>query len=177
MMNIETLKYPIGKPTIPALIESTHIQRWIQDIKQFPLQVNKEVTPLTDNELSYKYRPDGWTIKQVVGHCIDSHMNSIIRFKSALTENHPVIKPYEEADWAELSDTLNFSIQSSTTLLAGIHQRWVFLLEQLDEAQLKRAYIHPDGNELVTLKEGLAIYAWHCNHHLQHIINAKAFKY
>ena len=176
-MNIETLKYPIGKPMIPALIESTHIQRWIQDIKQFPLQVNKEVTPLTDNELSYKYRPDGWTIKQVVGHCIDSHMNSIIRFKSALTENHPVIKPYEEADWAELSDTLNFSIQSSTTLLAGIHQRWVFLLEQLDEAQLKRAYIHPDGNELVTLKEGLAIYAWHCNHHLQHIINAKAFKY
>ena len=176
-MNTETLKYPIGKPMIPALIESTHIQRWIQDIKQFPLQVNKEDTPLTDNELSYKYRPDGWTIKQVVGHCIDSHMNSIIRFKSALTENHPVIKPYEEADWAELSDTLNFSIQSSTTLLAGIHQRWVFLLEQLDEAQLKRAYIHPDGNELVTLKEGLAIYAWHCNHHLQHIINAKAFKY
>ena len=95
-MNIETLKYPIGKPMIPDLIESTHIQRWIQDIKQFPFQVNKEVTSLTDNELGYKYRPDGWTIKQVVGHCIDSHMNSVIRFKSALTEDHPIIKPYED---------------------------------------------------------------------------------
>jgi len=176
-MNIETLKYPIGKPMIPALIESTHIQRWIQDIKQFPLQVNKEVTPLTDNELGYKYRPDGWTIKQVVGHCIDSHMNSVIRFKSALTEDHPIIKPYEEAKWAELTDTLSFSIQSSITLLSGIHQRWVFLLEHLEDSQLKRAYVHPDGNELVTLQEGLATYAWHCKHHLQHIINAKAFKY
>ena len=176
-MDTETLKYPIGKPKIPALIEPTHIQRWIQDIKQFPSHVIKEVTSLTDNELGYKYRPDGWTIQQVVGHCIDSHMNSIIRFKSALTEDNPIIKPYEEAHWAELTDTLNFSIQSSTTLLAGIHQRWVFLLEQLDASQLKRAYVHPDGNERVTLQEGLAIYAWHCNHHLQHIINAKAFKY
>ena len=132
---------------------------------------------LTDTELCYKYRPEGWTIQQVVGHCIDSHMNSIIRFKLALTEDNPTIKPYDEAPWAELSDTLNFSVKSATTLLAGIHQRWVFLLEQLETAQLKRAYLHPEGNELVTLEEGLAIYAWHCNHHLQHIINAKAFKY
>ncbi|MDA9056673.1 putative metal-dependent hydrolase [Flavobacteriaceae bacterium] len=176
-MNLEALKYPIGKPKIPANIEPAHIQDWIQAIQQFPSLVAKEVTHLTDKELRYKYRPEGWTIQQVVGHCVDSHMNSIIRFKLALTEDTPTIKPYDEAPWAELTDTVNYSIQSSTALLAGIHQRWVFLLEQLDDSQLKRTYLHPEGNELVTLEEGLAIYAWHCNHHLQHIINAKAFKY
>ena len=176
-MDLETLKYPIGKPKIPTKIEAAHIQDWIQTIQQFPSLVAKEVTHLTDKERRYKYRPEGWTIQQVVGHCIDSHMNSIIRFKLALTEDSPTIKPYIEANWAELTDTLNYSIQSSTTLLAGIHQRWVFLLEQLDDSQLKRTYLHPEGNELVSLKEGLAIYAWHCNHHLQHIINAKVFKY
>ncbi len=176
-MDIEALKYPIGKPQIPDLIESTHIKTWLDDIKQFPVRVIKEVTPLTDKELNYKYRPDGWTIQQVVGHCVDSHMNSIIRFKLALTENNPTIKPYEEAQWAELTDTINFGIKSATTLLAGIHQRWVFLLDKLDSTQLKKTYIHPDGNELVSLEQSIAIYAWHCNHHLQHIINAKAFKY
>ena len=176
-MDIETLKYPIGKPKTPTKIEPSHIEGWIQSIRQFPSLVTKEVTSLTDKELRYKYRPEGWTIQQVVGHCIDSHMNSIIRFKLALTEDNPTIKPYDEATWAELSDTVNYSIQSSIKLLAGIHQRWVFLLEQLETPQLQRTYMHPEGNECVSLHESLAIYAWHCNHHLQHIINAKAFKY
>ena len=176
-MDIETLKYPIGKPNFPNIIEQEHINAWIQDIKQFPSLVTKEVSSLTANELNYKYRPDGWTIQQVVGHCIDSHMNSIVRFKLALTEHNPTIRPYEEAQWAELSDTVNYSIKSATALLVGIHQRWVFLLEQLETSQLLRTYIHPDGNECISLQESLAIYAWHCTHHLQHIINAKAFKY
>ena len=96
-MDIEALKYPIGKPKIPAKIEPAHIQDWIQAIQQFPSLVAKEVTHLTDKELRYKYRPEGWTIQQVVGHCVDSHMNSIIRFKLALTEDTPTIKPYDEA--------------------------------------------------------------------------------
>ena len=176
-MDLETLKYPIGKPKIPTKIEPTHMEGWIQSIQQFPSLVSKEVMHLTAKELRYKYRPEGWTIQQVVGHCIDSHMNSVIRFKLALTEDTPSIKPYEEAAWAELTDTLNYSIQSSTILLAGIHQRWVFLLEQLNDSQLKRAYLHPEGKERVSLEQALGIYAWHCNHHLQHIINAKVFKY
>ena len=176
-MDLETLKYPIGKPKIPNKIEPGHIEAWIQSIRQFPSLITKEVTPLTDKELRYKYRPEGWTIQQVVGHCIDSHMNSMIRFKLALTEDTPRIKPYEEAAWAELTDTLNYSIQSATKLLAGIHERWVFLLEQLETSQLQRTYMHPEGNECISLNESLAIYAWHCKHHLQHIINAKAFKY
>ena len=176
-MDIETLKYPIGKLKIPPKIEPSHIESWIQSIRQFPSLVTKEVIPLTDKELRYKYRPEGWTIQQVVGHCIDSHMNSITRFKLALTEDNPVIKPYEEAQWATLNDTVDYGIQSSTKLLAGIHQRWVFLLEQLETLQLQRTYIHPEGNECISLQESLAIYAWHCNHHLQHIINAKVFKY
>ena len=176
-MDTETLKYPIGKPKTPTKIEPTHIERWIQAIRVFPSLVTKEVTPLTDKELQYKYRLEGWTIQQVVGHCIDSHMNSMIRFKLALTEDNPTIKPYDEARWASLNDTVNYSIQNSTKLLSGIHQRWVFLLEQLETLQLQRTYIHPEGNERVSLQESLAIYAWDCNHHLQHIINAKAFKY
>lgn len=176
-MDIETLKYPIGKSNIPTKIEPSDIENWIQSIRQFPMLVTKEVTSLTDKELRYKYRPEGWTIQQVVGHCIDSHMNSITRFKLALTEDNPTIKPYEEAQWAALNETVNYSIESSIKLLSGIHQRWVFLLEQLESLQLQRTYIHPDGNEHISLQESLAIYAWHCNHHLQHIINAKAFKY
>ena len=176
-MNTETLKYPIGKPKLPAKIEPANIENWIQSIRQFPSLVTKEVAPLTDKELQYKYRPEGWTIQQVVGHCIDSHMNSIVRFKLALTEDNPTIKPYKEAHCATLNDTVNYSIQNSTMLLAAIHNRWVFLLEQLESVQLQRTYIHPDGNECVSLQESLAINAWHCNHHLQHIINAKAFKY
>ena len=176
-MDTETLKYPIGKPKTPTKIEPTQIESWIQAIRVFPSLVTKEVTPLTDKELQYKYRPEGWTIQQVVGHCIDSHMNSMIRFKLTLTEDNPTIKPYDEARWATLNDTVNYSIQDATKLLSGIHQRWVFLLEQLETLQLQRTYVHPESNARVSLQESLAIYAWHCNHHLQHIINAKAFKY
>ena len=176
-MDIETLKYPIGKPKTPTKIEPTQIESWIQAIRVFPALVTKEVTPLTDKELQYKYRLEGWTIQQVVGHCIDSHMNSMIRFKLTLTEDNPTIKPYDEARWATLNDTVNYSIQDATKLLSGIHQRWVFLLEQLETLQLQRTYVHPESNARVSLQESLAIYAWHCNHHLQHIINAKAFKY
>ena len=176
-INIEKLKYPIGSYQIPNVIEEVHLQKWIQIITDFPKKVHSQVANLTSNELHYKYRPKGWTIQQVVNHCIDSHMNSVIRFKLALTEHNPVIRPYQEAKWAELPDTIINDIKESVLLLSSIHKRWVLLLNSLTMLDFDKTFVHPEGNECITLKENLCIYAWHCQHHLQHIINAKSYKY
>lgn len=124
-----------------------------------------------------KYRPNGWNIQQITAHCLDSHINSYIRFKLALTEENPIIKPYNEVQWANLHDSLDYKITDILQLIVLIHKRWVFLLKGLTDKQFMRTFIHPDENESVTLKDNLSIYAWHCNHHLQHIINAKKFQY
>lgn len=174
-MKIEKLKYPIGKPNYDE--NNLTIKNWINIIKDFPIKVANEVIHLTKTELNYTYRPKGWNIKQLVGHCIDSHINSVIRFKLTLTEENPIIKPYKEAKWANLNDTINYDIKSNIELLKAIHQRWVFLLERLTKEDLNRTFIHPEGNEKIALKENLCIYAWHCEHHLQHILNAKKYKY
>lgn len=176
-MTIEQLKYPIGTFQIPEVITSQHIQDWIQIIADFPKMIADEVLALSAKELTYRYRPEGWNIQQVVNHCIDSHMNSVIRFKLALTEDNPTIRPYQEDQWALLSDTLTYPIEESVQLLNGIHARWVYLLSQMNEKQFLKTFVHPDGNEIVSLKENLCIYAWHCQHHLQHIKNARKFNY
>ncbi len=172
-MNTEKLKYPIGKFNEPTNITSKEVKKWINIIKTFPDKLKTEIATLSTVELNYKYRPDGWNIKQIVGHCLDSHTNSIIRFKLALTEENPLIRPYNESEWAKLVDTLFYDIQENLELLSLTHKRWIFLLESLTDKQLNRTFIHPDGNEIVTLKLNIAIYAWHCEHHLQHVINAK----
>ena len=177
MRNIEDLKYPIGQFTVPEEISNTDIEKWIDTIEKFPQQIATEVSKLSDEELLYKYRPNGWSIKQVLNHCIDSHTNSVMRFKLALTEENPVIRPYDEAAWAELSDTLDYKIEDSISLLKQVHQRWVFLLKSITPEHLNRTFIHPDGNDIISLKENLGIYAWHCQHHLHHIINAKKMKF
>lgn len=174
-MNLEKLKYPIGKPNYDE--NNLSIKNWIDTLKNFPKKVANEVIHLSKTELNYKYRPEGWNIKQIVGHCVDSHLNSVIRFKLALTEDNPVIRPYEEAKWANLSDTITYDVKANIDLLKAIHQRWVFFLESLTELDLNRTFIHPNGNEVVSLKENLCIYAWHCEHHLQHILNAKKYKH
>jgi hypothetical protein len=176
-MNLEELKYPIGKLKYLKVIEKSHIKEWINTIKDFPYYIKNELSGLNSKELNYKYRPNGWTIQQVVCHCIDSHLNSFIRFKLALTEDIPIIRLYVEDKWAELPDTTDYDIYEAIIFLTALHKRWVFLLESLNEEQLNKTFIHPDGNEIISLKENLCIYAWHCKHHLQHIINAKKFKY
>lgn len=177
MHNTEDLKYPIGKLDFPDLITKDNISEWIQTLEEFPNQVETELQDLKDKELEFCYRPDGWNIKQVINHCIDSHMNSMIRFKLALTENNPTIRPYEEAKWADLSDTKSYDIKESLVLLKSLHKRWTFFLKDLGEDEFKRTFIHPDGNETISLEENLCIYDWHCKHHLQHIINAKKHQF
>jgi len=175
--NLEQLKYPVGKVIIPKLINEQLIEECKAVIEIFPKNVRNEVVGLSKEELSYRYRPEGWNIQQVVNHCIDSHMNSIIRFKLALTEKNPTIRPYEEQLWAELPDTLNYPIEKSLTLLEMVHDRWSFLLQHMSNDDFDRTFIHPAGNEQLSLKENLCIYAWHCEHHFQHIINAKKFQF
>ncbi len=177
MKDMELLKYPVGGINYPEPITQNNLEEWIQIITEFPSLVEKEVIDLNSSELNFKYRPDGWNIKQVVNHCIDSHLNSFVRFKLALTEDNPTIRPYEEGLWAELPDTLEYDLKESLQLLKSLHKRWVFLLKNLEIKDFKKTFIHPDGNESISLEENLCIYAWHCQHHLQHIINAKKFQY
>ncbi len=176
-MNIEQLKFPIGKLNYNRLAEKSTIKEWIHIIENFPDMLANEINNLSEHELNYKYRPNGWTIKQVVAHCLDSHTNSVFRFKVTLTENNPVIKPYDEAAWAKLIDTTDYDIDNLLQGLYHLHKRWAFLLHRLDDKQLNRTFFHPESNETINLKENIYIYAWHSKHHLQHIINAKKFTY
>lgn len=167
--NIEDLKYPIGKFNKPETISEGDIKTWITDIEQFPNRLNKLVPYLSESELNYQYRPEGWNIKQVVHHCADSHMNSFIRFKLCLTEELPTIKPFDDGKWAELPDATEADISTSLKLIEGLHARWTVLLKSLEESDLRKQYIHPDKAQPLSLLDSIALYAWHGNHHLAHI--------
>jgi len=166
---IEKLKYPIGKLEIPNNIESKHLVNWISTIEEFPNKLEKLVENLSEDQLDTPYRKDGWTIRQVIHHCADSHHNSYTRFKWSLTEEKPIIKTYYEDRWAELFDSKSGPISLSIHHLKAVHAKWVYLLKGLTNKQLNKAFIHPDGNELIGLKENIGIYSWHCNHHFAHI--------
>jgi uncharacterized damage-inducible protein DinB len=172
--DLDKLKYPIGKFQQPEIVEKEQIEDWIKIIEEFPRKLTAEVRDLDVADLQKNYRPDGWTIMQVVNHCADSHMNSMMRFKLALTEDTPTIKPYHENLWAELSDSKEFPIESALKILEGLHERWVHLLKGLSEQDLERQFIHPESNALISIKTNIGIYAWHCEHHLAHVKNAKS---
>jgi len=172
-MTIEQLKYPIGKFDKPSVITEDILKEWISDISTFPKRLLREVINLTDEQLDTPYRPNGWTIRQVVHHCADSHMNSLTRLKLALTEDQPTIKPYFEERWAELLDTKNMPIQPSLKMIEGIHERWTVLLNNLTDEQYGRIFIHPEHGKTFRVDENIGVYAWHCNHHLAHITETK----
>lgn len=169
----DPLKYPIGQYERPVVITEADLQQYINIIEMFPSNIAKEVSHLKEEQLNTPYRDGGWTIKQVVHHCADSHMNSIIRFKLALTEDNPIIKPYQEDQWAELPDGKTLPIGYSLSLLEGLHARWVFLLKSLRPVDLKRTFIHPESKKVYELDENIGLYAWHCQHHLAHITTLK----
>ncbi|QOD61578.1 putative metal-dependent hydrolase [Polaribacter haliotis] len=168
-MDIEQLKYPIGKVKTPKNINLKDIDGWISILEKFPQELEFLTKDLSENQLDTPYRENGWTIRQVVHHCYDSHHNSYTRFKWTLTEDSPVIKAYFEERWAELHDSISAPIFLSIDALKALHSKWVYLLKGLSEADLEKEFIHPSGNEKVSLKENIGIYAWHCNHHFAHI--------
>ena len=167
------LKYPIGTFIKPEILDEPAISACIETIETFPKKLRQEVDHLTDTQLDTPYRLGGWTIRQVVHHCADSHMNSFIRFKLALTEDTPTIKPYYEDRWAELVDAKAMDIAPSLILLEGLHIRWSTLLKALTPTELKQVFIHPEHGKGIELDEAITLYAWHCNHHLAHIITLK----
>lgn len=170
MIDVESLKYPIGKPNIPTNISINNLEAWIAILEAFPLKLEQLTNDLSEEQLNTPYRPDGWTVRQVIHHCADSHHNSYTRFKWSLTENKPLIKAYYEDRWATLFD-YNAPIEHSILHLKAIHVKLVYLVRGMTEEQLEKSFIHPEGNEEVGLKENIGIYAWHCNHHYAHIEN------
>ena len=174
-MDIEKLKYPIGVYEPPAKISAELIGTWIHDIDAFPNRLSECIKRLNEDQFHWKYRPDGWTIKQVIHHCADSHMNGLIRLKLSLTEQDPTIKPYYEDRWAGLLDYEQGTVEDAIAFLILLHKRWVLLLRSLDVKQLQRSYYHPEYNKNFTLKTYIGNYAWHCNHHLAHIKQALQF--
>lgn len=175
-MNIEKLKYPIGKFHKPEVFTDKIIKSYISEIKSFPKRLRREVEYLSEGQLDTPYRPDGWTVRQVVNHCSDSHMNGLIRLKLALTEEKPVVRPYLEAEWAELKDSSDFPIEPALKVLIGIHKRWTAVLKSLTEEQWQRKLIHPQGDREMTIQEITGHYNWHGNHHLAHITSLKSRK-
>ena len=170
---LEKLRFPIGPFEKPADLNPEILASYIQDIESFPERLRMEVEGLSEEQLNTPYRPQGWTIRQVVHHCGDSHMNSLTRFKLALTEDSPTIRPYFEDRWAELADSRTMPIGPSLQFLAGLHARWVVLLKSLTGKDLQRKFIHPEHGREFRLDETIGMYAWHCNHHFAHITELK----
>jgi uncharacterized damage-inducible protein DinB len=164
------LRYPVGKFDWDAPVSETEYPRLIAEIAEAPNALRSAVAGLSREQLETRYRPGGWTVKQVVHHVPDSHLNAYTRFKLALTENEPTIKPYDEAAWAELSDSQKVPIDVSLGLLDSLHVRWVSLLRSMDAADFSRGLRHPEHDRVLTLGQMLALYAWHGRHHVGHIM-------
>ncbi|SCY85222.1 MULTISPECIES: YfiT family bacillithiol transferase [unclassified Lysinibacillus] len=164
------LRYPIGQFQFPKEMTPQRVQEWIVDIRLLPKQLAEALSGASEHALAKSYRENGWTVTQLVHHIADSHMNSYIRFKLALTEDVPTIKPYNEAEWAQLPDS-EMLVATSFNLIENLHERWVYLLTSLTEEQLQRAFHHPDSG-LTTLEHAIGLYAWHGKHHLAHIQHA-----
>ena len=173
MDKLEHLKYPIGEfQDIPEITDQD-IDNYIQTLKEFPRQLKSLVGNWTDEQLDTQYRAGGWTVRQLVNHLSDSHMNSFIRFKLALTEDNPTVKIYDQAKWAELQDSFNMDIKPALQILKGLHKRWVFELRSLTNREFESTFYHPEQHRTITLRESLDFYAWHCEHHLAHIESLK----
>lgn len=165
---MEDLRFPIGKFNYEGAITEEQKQSMLNDIAETPANLRKAIRGLSDAQLDTEYRPGGWTVRQVVHHLPDSHMNSYVRFKLALTEDEPTVKTYAEDRWAQLADTAATPVEISLTLLDSLHDRWVRLLRSLTPEQWKRTLRHPEFGPM-SLEKTLAMYAWHGKHHVAHI--------
>jgi DinB superfamily len=171
---VDDARYPVGQFRFDGVTDDQRRQLWIDEIAATPGHMRSAVAGLSPAQLDTPYRTGGWTVRQVVHHVPDSHMNAYVRVKLALTESQPTIKPYEEARWAELPDSRTGSIELSLALLEALHQRWVLLLRSLTGPDYERGFIHPEHSRAIGLDEVLAMYAWHGRHHVAHITSLRA---
>jgi uncharacterized damage-inducible protein DinB len=168
-VSVTDLRYPIGPFSYDGLMTDARRAACITRIAGAPGRLRAAVTGLDDGQLDTPYRPGGWTVRQVVHHVPDSHLNAYTRIRLALTEDTPTIKPYEEARWAELSDARTLPVDVSLRLLESLHARWVPLLERLTAADGARPFRHPEHGRIMTVDELIALYAWHGDHHTAHV--------
>lgn len=166
----ETLRYPIGRPTLPtAPLGAPGRAPYLQQLADLPAQLAAAAQAAGGVRLEQPYRPGGWSGHQVIHHVADSHLNAYTRYRLALTEDNPTIRPYEEAAWAALPDVAATPVTVSLTLLEALHTRWLVLLHHLSEAQWQRTFYHPEMQKTSTLEQALVLYAWHGRHHLAHL--------
>lgn len=163
------LRFPIGKFDASAPVTPEIHKAAIWDLAQLPERLRAAVNRLTDTQLDTPYRPDGWTVRQVVHHLADSHLNAMTRVRLALTEDNPTIKPYIEGKWAELADARTVAIEPSMQILEGVHARLVALLRTLDDASFARTVVHPEHGRTMSIDVLTALYGWHSRHHVRHI--------
>lgn len=168
-------RYPIGKYE-PKPYSEEQKKAWLLDLQFLPEALERAINNLDEAQLNTPYRDGGWTVKQLVHHVADSHMNAYIRFKLGLTEDKPTIKPYEEQDWALLADNDLVPINVSLTLLHALHLRWVATIKDLTEEQWNRLVVHPAANREMSIWFLLGLYAWHGNHHVAHITTLRENK-
>jgi hypothetical protein len=170
-MTTPDLRFPVGRFAFTGADEASRAES-IAIIADLPARMRAAVQGLSDAQLDTRYRPDGWTVRQVVHHVPDSHMNAYMRFKFALTEDTPRIKPYDEGAWAELPDGRSGPVDPSLSILDGLHARWTVLLRSMRPADFQRQLEHPEHGVL-SLDRMLALYAWHSRHHVAHITELK----
>jgi uncharacterized damage-inducible protein DinB len=166
------LRYPVGKFAYEGPLSADRKQECISDIEQAPVNLRAAVEGLSKSQFDTPYRPEGWTIRQVVHHVPDSHLNAYVRFKLALTEDEPTIKPYAEDRWAQLADTRTTPIEVSLAMTDSLHTRWVQLLRSLKPEDWKRTFRHPEMG-VMDLEKTLALYSWHSRHHVAHITSLR----
>lgn len=168
-MDIEKLQYPIGKFKSPEKVSGEQRNEFIRNIEELPQKVANAVKGFSSEQLDTPYRPGGWTVRQVIHHMADSHINSYVRFRWALTEDEPMIKAYEEKPWAELPDAKSGDVELSLNLLSALHARWVTLLKSMSDEDFSRQLGHPEWTNKLSLNKMAALYSWHCLHHTAHI--------
>ncbi len=172
--NIEQLKYPIGKFTYTP--GPDELGNAIARLVSLPERLRSAVNGLTEEQLDSPYRDGGWTLRQVIHHLPDSHLNAYVRLKLAMTEENPEIRPYDEVKWAECEEAKHGDIQMSLVLLEALHSRMISFIKSLNTDELNRTYFHPASKKQSKVVEVVSMYAWHGDHHLAHIVNAKKRK-
>lgn len=172
MTPVADLRYPIGRFTAPETITAQDLQTAIDAIAALPFELRTAAKDLSDEQIDTPYRPDGWTVRQLVHHIADSHMNAYIRMKKAITENEPVITAYDEKAWANLEDSLQADIDLSLTLIDALHRRMTMMLRSMTDADFQRTFRHPERG-LVRIDNNVLLYAWHGRHHVAHITSLR----
>ena len=166
-------RYPIGPFVVPNEISENDIQDWIKTIERLPSRIKASIDGWTDAQLDTPYREGGWTVRQLIHHISDSHMNSLMRFKLGLTEHNPKIKTYDQDAWSSLPDYALLPASTSLAMLEAIHLKMVSLFKNMSQDDFKRTIFHPEMNKSISLEKLLALYNWHSNHHLSHITKLK----